>query len=226
MTSRTKRTTRREREEKSSKEEPTSLGISETLLSHGNFECVYFVRVLKEVSSSREILLRWWESERRASRKQTLRRESSLFSARIRFFISLLLYCSLHPNLPSLILSKTHPSGYSPSPAPQTLLLPNPPHRNLLSSSPSLPPSSLSSFPHPPRPSLFSLLPSPLPPLLPPPLPSPSLPLFLVFSTHIMAEELARKELLLRELVVTIANRTGLLLELVNYNVEGECTLL
>jgi len=37
-----------------------------------------------------------------------------------------------------------------------------------------------------------------------------------------MAEELARKELLLRELVVTIANRTGLLLELVNYNVEGE----
>ena len=39
-----------------------------------------------------------------------------------------------------------------------------------------------------------------------------------------MAEELARKELLLRELVVTIANRTGLLLELVNYNVEGTYT--
>jgi hypothetical protein len=36
-----------------------------------------------------------------------------------------------------------------------------------------------------------------------------------------MAEELARKELLLRELVVHIAGRTGMLLELVNYNVEG-----
>jgi hypothetical protein len=36
-----------------------------------------------------------------------------------------------------------------------------------------------------------------------------------------MAAELARKELLLRELVVTIANQTGMLLELVNYNVEG-----
>lgn len=37
-----------------------------------------------------------------------------------------------------------------------------------------------------------------------------------------MAAELARKELLLRELVVTIANQTGMLLELVNYNVEGK----
>lgn len=37
-----------------------------------------------------------------------------------------------------------------------------------------------------------------------------------------MAEELARKELLLRELVVHIAGRTGMLLELVNYNVEGK----
>lgn len=36
-----------------------------------------------------------------------------------------------------------------------------------------------------------------------------------------MAEELARKETLLRELVIHIAGRTGMLLELVNYNVEG-----